>query len=132
KIGLFCTPHGVQHCPVRASLWVREREPDLRRHPRARVTWPVTVEAGDKSFDLETINLSPFCAKVRLDDPPFEPGTQAQLRFRPPGGRPLDVLAIVWRADPDGPAFFFIGVEGAEHHDFTCPTDDPGSDLPQC
>ena len=62
----------------------------------------------------------------------FEPGTQAQLRFRPPGGRPLDVLAIVWRADPDGPAFFFIGVEGAEAHDFTFPTDEPGSDLPQC
>lgn len=111
---------------------IREREPDLRRHPRARVTWPVTVEAGDKSFDLETINLSPFGAKVRLDDPPFEPGTQAQLRFRPPGGRPLDVLAIVWRADPDGPAFFFIGVEGAEAHDFTFPADEPGSDSPQC
>jgi PilZ domain-containing protein len=114
------------------ALLMREREPDLRRHPRARVTWPVTVDTGDKRFDLETINLSPFGAKLRLDDPPFEPGSKAQLHFRPPGGRPLDVLAIVWRADRDGPAFFFIGVEGGEGQDFIFPTDAPEGDSPRC
>lgn len=108
---------------------IREREPDLRRHPRARVKWPVTVEAGHKVFELETMNLSPFGTKLRLDDPPFELGTQAQLHFRPPDGHPLDVLAIVWRADPDGPAFFFIGVEA---QDFTFPTEPSESDCAEC
>jgi hypothetical protein len=107
---------------------IREREPDLRRHPRARVAWPVTVEAGDKLLYLETMNLSPFGAKLRLDDSPLEPGTLAQLHFRPADGRPLDVQAIVWRTDPDGLAFFFIGVDAP---DFTFPTDASESIPPQ-
>ena len=107
---------------------IKEREPDLRRHPRARVSWPVTVEAGDKHLYLETVNLSPFGAKLRLDDSPLEPGTLAQLHFRPREGRPLDVQAIVWRTDPDGPAFFFIGVDAP---DFTFPTQASESISPQ-
>lgn len=98
---------------------IREREPDLRRHPRASVCWPVTVKSGDRQLDLETINLSPFGAKVRLEVPAFELGTPAHLHFEPPQGRPLDVHAIVWRRDPDGSAFFFIGVEG---DDFSFPS----------
>ena len=70
------------------------------------------VEVGDHRLLLETINLSPFGAKVRLDEPILELGTPAQLHFEPPDGRRLDVHAIVWRRDPDGSAFFFIGVEG--------------------
>lgn len=102
----------------------RDRKPELRRHPRARVSWPVIVEAGNRLFHLQTINLSPFGAKVYLKDQ-LEVGTQAQLHFRPPEGRPLDVQAIVWRADPDGPAFFFIGVRAEE---FTFPSEptEPG------
>jgi PilZ domain len=92
----------------------------------------VTVDAGERRFQLETMNLSPFGAKLKLEDPPLEPGTQAQLHFRPPGGRPLDVLAIVWRADPDGPAFFFIGVEGVDMQDFTFPTDGFEPEFRQC
>ena len=91
---------------------IREQEPDLRRHPRARVSWPVTVEIGDERLQLETVNLGPFGAKLRLENPPLRPGTPAQLHFRPPDGHPLDAQAIVWRTDPDGPAFFFIGVAG--------------------
>lgn len=74
------------------------------------VSWPVTVEAGDRQFELRTLNLSPFGAKVRLDER-LEPGTPAHLRLHLPAGRPVDVEAIVWRADADGPALFFIGVE---------------------
>jgi hypothetical protein len=66
------------------------------------------------------VNLSPFGAKLKLEDSTLRPGTAAQLRFMPPGGRPLDVQAIVWRIDPDGPAFFFIGVDA---QDFVFPTD---------
>lgn len=81
---------------------------DLRRHPRSSVAWPVTVEAGGRTFDRQTLNLSPIGAKIRLDER-LTVGSSARLRFRPPQGRPLDVDAIVWRADHDGPAFFFVG-----------------------
>jgi len=106
---------------------IREREPDLRRHPRARVSWPVAVEVDDQRLQLETVNLSPFGAKVKLEDSTLRPGTAAQLRFLPPGGRPLDVQAIVWRIDADGPAFFFIGVDA---QDFVFPTPASGPHPP--
>ena len=93
---------------------IREREVDLRRHPRAKVCWPVTVESGDRCLDLETIDLSPGGVKVRLDQPVFELGMPAHLRFDPPDGGPLDIHAIVWRRDSDGSAFFFMEVEGDE------------------
>jgi hypothetical protein len=83
-------------------------EVDLRRHPRSTVTWPVTVESGGRTYDRQTVNLSPIGAKVRLDEP-LKVGSTARLKFRPPHGRPLDVEAIVWRTDKDGPAFFFVG-----------------------
>jgi PilZ domain-containing protein len=112
-----------------------ERQPDLRRHPRAQVSWLVTVETADQRFDLQTLNLSPFGAKLRANDnavdpayapAPLKPGTPAQLHFRPPGGRPVAVQAIVWRTDPDGPAFFFVGID---EQDFTFPID--GMELAQ-
>jgi hypothetical protein len=84
------------------------------------VSWPVTVDIGDQRLQLETLNLSPFGAKLKLDNPILRPGTPARLHFRPPDGHPLDVQAIVWRTDPDGLAFFFIGVDG---QDFVFPTD---------
>ncbi len=91
----------------------RQRAPDCRRHPRIHVRWPVTVDTGESVFHLETLNLSLFGAKVRLDSPRLEPGLAARLGFRPPAGSPLEVLAIVWRTDPDGAAFFFISVENS-------------------
>jgi len=101
---------------------IRESEPDLRRHPRASISWPVTVEVGDQRLRVTAVNLSPFGAKVMLHGTTLRPGMAAQLRFEPPTGRPLDVQAIVWRIDPDGPAFFFIGVDGSN---FTFPTATP-------
>lgn len=87
---------------------------DLRRQPRSSIKWPVTVENGGRSFERQTVNLSPLGVKVRLEER-LKVGSPARLRFRPPKGRPLDVDAIVWRADKDGPAFFFVSVEpGAE------------------
>ena len=93
-----------------------ERRADLRRYPRAKVAWPVVVEVGEKRLNLQTMNLSPIGTKVGLEEP-LEVGASAKLHIRPPNGRSLDVEAIVWRADRDGSAFFFIGVEG----------DDPGT-----
>jgi PilZ domain len=99
---------------------MESREADLRRHPRARVRWPVTVDIGDQRLELETMNLSPFGTKLQRTDPPLVPGTQAHLRIVPPRGQPLDVTAIVWRSDPDGPAFFFVSVDTP---DFVFPTE---------
>jgi hypothetical protein len=108
---------------------VRERAADCRRYPRVEVTWPVTVDTGDSLFHLETLNLSLFGAKLRLDSPGIEPGLPARLHFRPPAGPPLEVLAIVWRTDPDGPAFFFISIESSE---LTFIPDKPEPDPPGC
>jgi len=93
-----------------------EREPDLRRHPRARVAWPVTVEAGERHYRLETVNLSPFGAKLRVEDSPLTPGTKVHLHFEPPDRGGLRVQAIVWRTDPDGLASFFVGID--DHFSF--------------
>ncbi len=99
-----------------------ERVADLRRHPRARVSWPVTVEAGGRRVQLQTVNLSPLGAKLKPADPLLQLGTEARLRFAPPSGDPLEVMAIVWRLDPDGPAFFFTSVE---NQDFVFPAVTP-------
>ncbi len=74
-----------------------DRRADLRRYPRAKVTWPVILELENRSLQLETVNLSPMGTKVRVDEP-LEVGKTAKLHFRPPNGRSLDVDAIVWRA----------------------------------
>ncbi len=84
---------------------------DLRRHSRISVSWLVTVESGDRVFHAQTVNLSRAGVKVHLAEP-LEVGNLAQLHVHPPEGRPLDLDTMVWRADEDGPVFFFIGVHG--------------------
>jgi len=101
------------------SSVLKERKPELRRHPRAKVSWPVVVESGERLYHLQTVNLSPFGAKVSLREP-LQVGSKARLHIELPDGRPLDVQAIVWRTDSDGPAFFFIGVRA---EDFSFPND---------
>ena len=91
-----------------------ERRPDLRRYPRAKVSWPVVLEVGDRRFNLQTVNVSPMGTKVEPVEASIEVGSSAKLRIRPPNGRTLDVSAIVWRSDRDGSAFFFIGVDGGD------------------
>jgi hypothetical protein len=81
--------------------------PEQRHRPRARVSWPVTVQAGNRSLQGETLDLSPGGAKLRLDER-LQEGDPATIRIRPPQGGAMDVNAIVWRSDDDGPAFFFI------------------------
>ncbi len=96
-----------------SPMAMSDRRADLRRYPRAKVTWPVILELENRSLELVTVNLSPMGTKVRVDEP-LEVGKTAKLHFRPPNGRSLDVDAIVWRADRDGSAFFFVGLEGDE------------------
>jgi hypothetical protein len=93
---------------------MEEKTADLRRYPRADVNWPVVLEVGDRHFYLQTVNLSPMGTKVGPVEEPLEVGSSARLTIRPPSGRTFDISAIVWRADRDGSAFFFVGVDGDE------------------
>jgi PilZ domain len=84
-----------------------------RRHARVAASWPVTVQTGTRLLHLHAVNVSALGVKVSLDEPlrrePLEVGRAAQLRIEPPGAPAVEVEAIVWRTDDDGPAFFFIG-----------------------
>ena len=93
---------------------MHEPRADLRRYPRARVAWKAIVEVpGDRPRMHRTVDFSPFGAKVRLDER-LPDGASARLRLSTPDGRPLQVKAIVWRNDADGPAFVFVGVSEEE------------------
>ena len=88
------------------------RHKEYRRRPRSRVSWPVIVESGDRLLHGETLNVGPFGAKLRLDER-LQEGSLATLHFKPPQGDPMDVQAIVWRIDGDGPVFFFMNATPA-------------------
>jgi class 3 adenylate cyclase/tetratricopeptide (TPR) repeat protein len=90
-----------------------ERAPELRRHPRAPLAWPVTVDTGQRRLYLHTTNMSTVGAKVRSSEA-LQVGTSAHLHFQRPDGRPLDVQATVSRADADGVVFAFDGAVDRE------------------
>jgi hypothetical protein len=89
------------------------RQQEFRRRPRSRVSCPVTIEAGNRILQGETLDLGPSGAKLRLDER-LQEGTAMTLHFTPAEGRPMDVEAIVWRNDDDGPVFFFIKATPAD------------------
>jgi len=93
-----------------AKLWTVQEH---RRYTRVAATWPVTVRIGDRLLRLQTLNLSAHGVKVGLDAALPPVGTPAHLRLEPPDAPPVDVEAIVWRADDDGSAFFFVGTRHA-------------------
>ena len=66
----------------------------------------MTVDTGSRQLCTETIDVSSFGAKLRMEEM-LEPGSRACLHLSPHDQRPLAVQALVWRADPDGLAFFF-------------------------
>ncbi len=84
-----------------------------RRDTRQVASWPVTIQAGDRRLRLHSLNVSAHGLKVSLADrthgDPLEVGLAARLRIEPPAAWPVEVDAIVWRADADGPVFLFVG-----------------------
>ena len=80
---------------------------DLRRYPRRRVAWPVTVEADKRLLHCETLDVGPQGAKLRLKEY-LDVGTRTTLHLTPTEGHPMAIEAIVWRIDDDGLAFFFL------------------------
>ncbi|HET7874007.1 MAG TPA: response regulator [Methylomirabilota bacterium] len=86
-----------------------EPRKEARRHPRESAAWPVMLHDGTRWLHTETINVSPVGAKLRLKGR-LQPGDEVRLRFRPPGRKPFDVPALVWRIDPNGLALLFLDV----------------------
>ena len=88
-------------------------EQDQRRCPRQRVSWIVSVTAGQRSFQGRTRDVSASGAKILVKERPAL-GAEISLSFRPPGRRPVETRALVWRVDPDGLACMFVGTQEAE------------------
>jgi hypothetical protein len=90
-----------------------EPEQEQRRCPRQRVSWLVTVAAGARQYQGRTKDVSASGAKILLKErPPL--GTEVGLCFRPPGRRPVETRALVWRLDGEGLACMFVGNQGAD------------------
>jgi CheY-like chemotaxis protein len=83
------------------------QRPESRRRPRTKVSWPVTVEVGERVLHGETLDVSQSGVKVRLAER-LQDATLARLHIDPPHGCPIDAQAIVWRRDEDGPVFLFL------------------------
>ena len=90
-----------------------EPEQDQRRCPRQRVSWLVSVTAGQRSFQGRTRDVSASGAKILVKERPAL-GAEVNLSFRPPGRHPVTTRALVWRVDPDGLACMFVGTQEAE------------------
>jgi hypothetical protein len=79
-----------------------------------RVAWKVIIDMpGSRPRMRKTVDISPFGVKVRLQER-LPDGAPARLRFSAPDRRPLQMNAIVWRCDADGPVFVFVGVSEEE------------------
>jgi len=90
-----------------------EPEVEQRRCPRQQVSWLVTVAAGPRQLHGKTRDISATGAKILLKErPPL--GTEVGLCFRPPGRRPVETRALIWRVDAEGLACMFVGTQTAD------------------
>lgn len=97
----------------RESMKTIEPDQEQRRCPRQRVSWLVTVAAGARQYQGRTKDVSASGAKILLKErPPL--GTEVGVCFRPPGRRPVETRALVWRLDGEGLACMFVGTQGAD------------------
>jgi len=82
---------------------------EQRRYPRQRVSWPVVLETDDRISFVETIDFSARGAKLCLRKS-LALGSVVNLHIHPEDSAEMHVQAVAWRSDPDGMAFFFIGL----------------------
>ena len=85
----------------------KPRRQHTQRRPRIKVSWPVTVKFDNCLLHGETLDVSTFGVKVRLDER-LPDTTIVTLHLEPTHEKPLKVQAILWRTDDDGPVFFFL------------------------
>ncbi|MFI5324808.1 MAG: PilZ domain-containing protein [Candidatus Rokuibacteriota bacterium] len=103
-----------------------EAEQDARRCPRQQVSWLVTVAAGSRQFQGRTKDVSASGAKILLKERPAL-GVEVGLSFRPPGRRPVETRALVWRLDAEGLACMFVGTQKPEFLEAVTPRQAPGA-----
>jgi hypothetical protein len=99
----------VRHTPGKTF----DPDQEQRRCPRQRVSWLVTVAAGNRSIQGRTRDVSASGAKILVKERPAL-GAEIGLSLRPPGRRPVSTRALVWRLDPDGLACMFVGTQEAD------------------
>ena len=97
-----------------------EPEQDARRHPRQRVSWLVTVGAGPRQYHGRTKDISVSGVKILLKERPAL-GAEVALCIRPPGRRPVETRALVWRLDGEGLAAMFVGTQTADFLEAVAP-----------
>jgi hypothetical protein len=99
----------VRHAPGKTF----DPDQEQRRCPRQRVSWLVTIAAGNRSIQGRTRDVSASGAKILVKERPAL-GVEIGLSLRPPGRRPVSTRALVWRLDPDGLACMFVGTQEAD------------------
>jgi len=93
------------------------KQAERRRGTRARARFPVRViEYSGRIADGTCVELAPLGMKARLDVP-LTAGTAVKLSFTlPEGGQPIEVIALVARADRDGVVFTLVN-PGESHRE---------------
>jgi len=103
-----------------------EAEQEARRCPRQEVSWLVTVAAGSRKFQGRTKDVSASGAKILLKERPAL-GAEVGVCFRPPGRRPIETRALVWRLDAEGLACMFVGTQKPDFLEAVTPRMAPGT-----
>jgi DNA-binding response OmpR family regulator len=85
--------------------------PDRRPARRVRTSLPVRMSHKQRTWSAICIELSASGMKARPDEM-IHRGLTPRLSFSlPDRGRPIDVLGLVVRVDPDGAAFWFLDLD---------------------
>ena len=102
----FLEPHAMSRV---AEL---ERRPEKRRSTRARLTLPARLyeyNGREHEGTLLEVGVSGMKAHFAAS---LDTDTIGRAIFTPPdGGPPIEVIAILVRADPDGQAFTFVRLD---------------------
>ncbi|PYO16376.1 MAG: hypothetical protein DMD75_01065 [Candidatus Rokuibacteriota bacterium] len=102
----FLEPHAMSRV---AEL---ERRPEKRRSSRVRLTLPARLceyNGREHEGTLMEVGVSGMKARFAAS---LGTDTIGRAIFTPPdGGPPIDVIAILVRADPDGQAFTFVRLD---------------------
>src|SRR5947209_7023077 len=89
-----------------------ERRPEKRRSTRARLTLPARLceyNGREHEGTLLEVGVSGMKAHFAAS---LDTDTIGRAIFTPPdGGPPIEVIAILVRADPDGQAFTFVRLD---------------------
>ena len=84
-----------------------------RINRRANVTWTVFARVRGQRLRFHTVDVSARGAKLRPRSD-LQAGQPLTLQFVKPNGKPVRVVAMVWRVDADGLGVLFLGSESED------------------